>query len=395
MISSSQSSLGFSFASYTWRDFRDEWSRYVYRARKELSVLNRGLDASQAQGHGVIRGQRQRLRDLNRFVKATKDSPHVLGQVVRGTARACQIADLSPNIDESREDHQSRRRAFLEGQRTPLWNIDAPRRHPHLIKYYPLCGKGSMSSVYFAGMQAMKVWNEWGNYPTLALSGFFREMELAGLYEGGIQVYDFGRVRNNNIAGAPCPMIHMEYLPSIGFDNRLEGKPTDELKSEIEGLIRTVADLHTLDYVHADINPMNLGKRRNGSWVLFDFGLTRTSRESQFFPKDSHQCGTQEFMPPDFVKDGVFDGKWRHTKATDTYALAATIFSLFTGSSETSYFLSSMKNGTTSAAKMQIPPFLHEFLYQALSDRPFRYQDANEMLSEFLKLPITQVSSAA
>lgn len=133
----------------------------------------------------------------------------------------------------------------------------------------------------------------------------------------------FDNVGNN-------PYLVMPYCPSSVGDK--VGKMGEyEIWSFIKEVANGLAYLHGNDIIHRDIKPDNILKDEQGNYVISDFGLSTkmrsTLRKASARQNDSsNQAGTIGYMAPE-----MFSAKPNAVKATDVWALGATIYEIATG----------------------------------------------------------------
>jgi len=97
------------------------------------------------------------------------------------------------------------------------------------------------------------------------------------------------------------------------------------LKKWLTDLGAGLAELHSLDIVHADIKPENLALDKNERLLINDLGTaTCASLELQLSPRDN--MGFRYTRAPEKFRKGS-----EPTKSSDTWAASALGFRLFTG----------------------------------------------------------------
>jgi len=127
------------------------------------------------------------------------------------------------------------------------------------------------------------------------------------------------------------PYLVMTYCPQTVGEK--VGKMSEQ---DVWALIKDVSAgleyLHKMDIVHRDIKPDNILKNDQGGYVISDFGLSQKMRSTlrrasarNNDNKDS-MSGTVGYMAPE-----MFSAKPNAVKATDIWALGATIYEVITG----------------------------------------------------------------
>ena len=110
----------------------------------------------------------------------------------------------------------------------------------------------------------------------------------------------------------------MQYI--VGRDLRAENRyPLGQMVHIFVQIAETLARIHSVGYVHADMKPENVMVGPNGKVTLVDFG---------FACKDGTRAvsirGTREYMAPEQVQMGLI------TAQTDVYNFGATMYYLLT-----------------------------------------------------------------
>ena len=127
------------------------------------------------------------------------------------------------------------------------------------------------------------------------------------------------------------PYLVMSYCPdSLG--NRLGKLDEAEMWKFISQVSSGLSYLHEMDIVHRDVKPDNLLVNEHGDYVVSDFGLSkkmrstlrRASARNESSQNDS--SGTIGYMAPE-----MFSARPEAVKATDVWALGATIYEVATG----------------------------------------------------------------
>jgi eukaryotic-like serine/threonine-protein kinase len=150
---------------------------------------------------------------------------------------------------------------------------------------------------------------------------------LAALrHPGVVGVYDFGESTGPD--GAPITYLVMEYI---------QGEPLSQLLGGGEGLpaAQTVAiaaqaadalhAAHTAGIVHRDVKPGNLLLQADGSVILVDFGIARSTSANTSLTNTNAILGTAKYMAPEQASGQEV------SPATDIYALGAVAYHCLAG----------------------------------------------------------------
>lgn len=138
-----------------------------------------------------------------------------------------------------------------------------------------------------------------------------------------IKVIDFGIDAEFNI-----PYIILEQLqgrllsevPSSDMDNSMKWKL-------LCTLFQTVEYLHSLQIVHADINPTNVMYLDDGSTKIFDFGISINKSQKQLFELDykNIKAYNPRYAAPEVIQDEI------PNYASDLFSMAVLCFELYSG----------------------------------------------------------------
>ena len=117
------------------------------------------------------------------------------------------------------------------------------------------------------------------------------------------KLYESGKYKNR-------PYFVMEFVDGVRPDEMPSGD--DEIREFMLGLIDAVAQLHADGWIHCDIKPHNIGRRRtDGSYVLLDFGSSERPDEEdacEHVPRENtmnlctmgyQRVGTRGYEPPE------------------------------------------------------------------------------------------------
>ncbi len=128
------------------------------------------------------------------------------------------------------------------------------------------------------------------------------------------------------------PYLIMAYCPS-SLGTKIGEMSEAEAWKMVKDVSRGLMYLHEMDIVHRDIKPDNILQNEEGAYVISDFGLSqkmrstlrRASARNNQNNKDSF-AGTVGYMAPE-----MFSSKPEAVKATDVWALGATLYEAITG----------------------------------------------------------------
>lgn len=127
------------------------------------------------------------------------------------------------------------------------------------------------------------------------------------------------------------PYLVMPYCPgSVG--NMVGQMKEADIWIFIRDVANGLAYLHENDIIHRDIKPDNILRDERGNYVITDFGLSTKMRSTlrkasaREVNGASEQSGTIGYMAPE-----MFSSKPQAVKATDIWALGATIYEIATG----------------------------------------------------------------
>ena len=127
------------------------------------------------------------------------------------------------------------------------------------------------------------------------------------------------------------PYLVMTYCP-VTVGDKVGRMSEQDVWALIKDVSAGLEYLHKMDIVHRDIKPDNILRNDQGVYVISDFGLSQKMRSTlrkasarSNNNKDS-MSGTVGYMAPE-----MFSAKPNAVKATDIWALGATIYEVITG----------------------------------------------------------------
>lgn len=185
--------------------------------------------------------------------------------------------------------------------------------------------------------------------------------------------------------------ITMEYVTGQNLKGLIRqtgqltvGKSISIAKQVCEGL----AEAHKLGVIHRDLKPSNIMIDKDGNARIMDFGIAR-SLETRDITDRGAMIGTPKYMAPEQVEGKEVDQR------SDIYALGVILFEMVTGRApfegDTTLEIA-LKHKTETpqdprTLNSQIPENLNRAILKCMEkDKEKRYQDAEEMLSELIKI---------
>jgi eukaryotic-like serine/threonine-protein kinase len=150
---------------------------------------------------------------------------------------------------------------------------------------------------------------------------------LAALHHPGVvRVYDYGE--GPGPAGGPIAYLVMEYVDGEPLSNRLangERLPSEETMDIVAQAAKALHAAHTAGIVHRDVKPSNLLLRPDGSVMLVDFGVARSTGANTNLTSTNAVVGTAMYMAPEQASGRKI------SPATDIYALGAVAYHCLAG----------------------------------------------------------------
>jgi serine/threonine protein kinase len=150
---------------------------------------------------------------------------------------------------------------------------------------------------------------------------------LAALrHPGVVAVYDFGE--SNGRDGDPITYLVMEYVEGEPLSQVLAGGKrlsAAETLAIVAGAADALHAANSAGIVHRDVKPSNLMLQPDGSVVLVDFGVARSTSGNTNLTSTNAVIGTAKYMAPEQAS-----GK-EVSSATDIYALGAVAYHCLSG----------------------------------------------------------------
>jgi serine/threonine protein kinase len=190
-----------------------------------------------------------------------------------------------------------------------------------------LIGKGGMASVYLAVQQslnrpvALKVLNSSPADTPEFSRRFVREGRLiASLnHVNIITIHDIDVVDHIHY-------ISMEYVDGGDLKRRIARgiRPAGALNI-VETIAGCLHFAHKAGVVHRDVTPANILFRKDGTPLLTDFGIAKTSRTRSDLTTTGKVLGTPAYLSPERAKGKRVDGR------ADIYSLGVILYEMLTG----------------------------------------------------------------
>ena len=234
-------------------------------------------------------------------------------------------------VSEQPDDFQTQVEDGSERDRVRL-APGAPKRQFGRYRVLRELGRGGMGAVYLAHDEklnrriALKIPTFHGSERDEMISRFLREARTAGALRGsGIcPIFDVGEIDGQFFIA----MAYIEGRPLR--DDTRRGKPHDV--EQTVRLIRVIAsamsEAHEAGIIHRDLKPANIMIRDGGEPVIMDFGLARSTSETE-----SHLTGTGAILgtPTYMSPEQAMGDKPRIGPTTDIYSLGVIFYEMLAG----------------------------------------------------------------
>ena len=188
-------------------------------------------------------------------------------------------------------------------------------------------GRGGMARVYLARhigldrLVAIKVLSKDLDGDKSFSDRFMREARIVAnlTHQHIITVHDVGVYNEFHY-------IAMEYLPEDTLDEKIKKKLDVKLILSIIKQIASALDFaHKKGIVHRDVKPDNILFREDGTAVLTDFGIARSTKSETKMTATGTVIGTPHYMSPEQAQ-GQEVGSW-----SDLYSLGIVLFEMLSG----------------------------------------------------------------
>ena len=188
--------------------------------------------------------------------------------------------------------------------------------------------QGGMSTVYLAVQKsverevAVKVMSPTLNNDPSFGSRFYRAAKVVGKlsHPNIVSIYDVGSYKHYNY-------MAMDYLPGLPLQDKLKDKgatPQEAVKI-VREMAAALHYAHQQGVIHRDIKPDNILFRADGSAVLCDFGIAKSSKADLNMTNVGSVLGTPNYMSPEQAQGKDIDHR------ADLYSLGVVFFEMLTG----------------------------------------------------------------
>ncbi len=142
-------------------------------------------------------------------------------------------------------------------------------------------------------------------------------------HENIVKVTDFGIDDDSQI-----PYLIMKKLEGVLLVNiSLHQIDTKMIKQLSHSLYKAVSYLHSMQIIHADINPTNIMVSENAEASLFDFGISQNVVSQESF---NLSFAKMNAFNPIYSAPEILEGKSPSVQ-TDIFSLACVLYELYTG----------------------------------------------------------------
>jgi serine/threonine-protein kinase PpkA len=188
-------------------------------------------------------------------------------------------------------------------------------------------GQGGMATVYLAIQEnfdrevALKIMSHKLLTDPSFGDRFLREAKIVAQlsHQHIVPVYDVGAQDDNHY-------IAMEKLPNGDLEDKLKvGLPLTDCFVVIKQMAMALDYAANKGYIHRDIKPENILFREDGSAVLSDFGIARSTNSDSQMTQAGTVVGTPHYMAPEQAQGLELDGR------ADLYALGVILYEMLSG----------------------------------------------------------------
>jgi serine/threonine-protein kinase PpkA len=248
-------------------------------------------------------------------------------------------------------------------------------------------GEGGMAMVYLAVQEnfqrkvAVKVLSERLISDASFCERFLREARIVAQlsHQHIVPVFDVGQQGD-------CHYIAMELLRGGDLKQRLEdGLPLTDCLDIVCQIASALHYAASKNFVHRDIKPENILFRENGSAVVSDFGIARSTESETNMTLTGTIIGTPSYMSPEQAQATSLDGR------SDLYSLGIILFEMLTGNvpyTADSAISIGLKHITDPIPELpdefsEFQPIIDKIIAKSPDDR---YQTGQELIDALLEI---------
>lgn len=191
---------------------------------------------------------------------------------------------------------------------------------------YEQLGEGGMAKVYRARhinldrIVAIKVMDPTLNVDPSFTQRFVREARISAklVHPHIILVYDVNSYEGINY-------LSMEYIGNVDLSHVIQNAISPDIAYQfILQMSQALDYAHGIGYVHRDIKPSNILIRKDGTFVLADFGIAKAVESSTNMTITGAIIGTPSYMSPEQAQGLHLDGR------SDLYSLGVVFYKMIT-----------------------------------------------------------------
>jgi tetratricopeptide (TPR) repeat protein len=184
------------------------------------------------------------------------------------------------------------------------------------------------------------------------------------------------RIASDGVLADGRAWIAMERIDGANLGELVAQGPirTDRVIAMARSLARALVRVHAGGFIHRDLKPDNIYRRRDGSIVILDLGLARRHPDDPDDPtRAGVQVGSLEYMPPEQLLDAA-----SVDPRADIYAFGCVLYELCAGRPPFVGDASALERAHAAlrppplGALAQVPSGLEELCHDCLAKQPAR-----------------------
>ena len=267
----------------------------------------------------------------------------------------------------------------------PVRSIDDVEIEGYTIKRF--IARGGMASVYLARQEvlgrdvALKVMDK--NDDETFIERFLNEGRLVASmsHPNVITIYDLGVLDDGRA------YLSMEFIDGGDLESRLKQSFSEvQVMAILKDLVACLSYVHDHDVIHRDIKPANILFHKDGTLVLTDFGIARSTDQDIALTRDGVAVGSPGYMSPEQAQAKKVDLR------TDLYSVGVIFSEMLLGEnkfSADSYIQTSMNHIQMAIPDLPMAICQYQILLNKfLAKDPLkRFSDAQSVLRFIEQLP--------